>query len=301
MNIKPPDMKSFIYYTLIAALFVSCKNKEAVTDAYGNFTATEVVISAESSGKIILKNHNEGDIIDKDNVVFVIDTIQSYLKKNELVARKQAIKAKRINVQAQINVLEEQKRALEIDIERFGRMIDEGAVSQKQIDDLENKRTLLEKQIEQVRTNFIAIDAEAKAIEASLRQVDDVLARSKVRSPGEGTILETYAEKGESVAPGKPLFKIADLKTMELKAYFSGNQLASIKIGDTVEVLTDGGNGELESHKGKIVWIASDAEFTPKIIQTREERINLVYAVKISVPNDGSIKINMPAEVRILN
>lgn len=294
-------MKSFIYFILIASFFVSCRSKEALTDAYGNFTATEVVVSAESSGKILVKNHSEGDMVEQGMVVFVIDTIQSYLKKNELAARKQGVTARRVNVQAQIDVLEEQKKALEVDIKRFGKMIDEGAVSQKQIDDLDNKHTVLEKQIEQVKTNFIALDAEAKAIEASLHQVDDVLARSKIRSPGQGTILESYAEMGESIAPGKPLFKMANLETMELKAYFSGNQLAGIKIGDTVEVLTDDGNGDLLSHKGRIVWIASDAEFTPKIIQTREERINLVYAVKISVPNDGSIKINMPGEVRILN
>jgi HlyD family secretion protein len=293
-------MKSFIYFTLISIVISSCGNHEPETDAFGNFIATEIVISAESSGKILEKNNKEGDLIEEGNLVYIIDTIQTYLKKSELVARKQGIVARRVNIQAQIAVLEEQKNAMEKDIDRFRKMIEDGAVSQKQIDDLDNKHTVLEKQIQQVKTNFIALDAEALAIEASLLQVDDLLARSKVKSPGRGTLLETYAEIGESVAPGKPLFKMADLRTMELKAYFSGNQLTGIKIGDTVEVLTDDGDGKFSSHKGVISWIASDAEFTPKIIQTREERVNLVYAVKINVPNDGTIKINMPGEVRLL-
>jgi HlyD family secretion protein len=217
------------------------------------------------------------------------------------MARRQGIAARRVNVKAQIDVLEEQKKALEVDIQRFKKMYSEGAASEKQIDDLENKLIVLEKQIQQVETNFVALDAEKKAIEASLLQVEDLLNRSKVRSPGKGTILETYVEPGESVASGKPLFKMADLTHMELKAYFSGNQLAKIRIADTVDVFTDDGRGELLNHKGKIVWIASDAEFTPKIIQTREERVNMVYAVKIAIINDGTLKINMPGEVRLLS
>ena len=292
-------MKSLTYIILIVTLLTSCNNKEIITDAYGNFIATEIIVSAESPGKILAKNYIEGDIIQKDDMVYLIDTVQTSLKEIELTARKQGIAAQRLNVNAQIAVLKEQKTALETDIDRFRKMFEEGAASEKQIDDLKNKLVVLEKQIEQVKTNFVALDAEAKAIDASLLQVADMINRSKVKSPVKGTILEMYAEPGESVAQGKPLFKIADLKTMELKAYFSGDQLAKIKIGDAVEVLTDDGNGGLQNHKGKIIWIASNAEFTPKIIQTRDERVNLVYAVKISIPNDGTIKINMPGEVRI--
>ncbi len=294
-------MKPIIYFFSLAFFALSCRNGGEVTDAYGNFTATELVISAECSGKILVKNNKEGEKIEKGVVVYIIDTIQNHLKRDELLARKQGIAAKHVNIQAQITVLEEQKKVLKAEITRFKNMLEEGAVSQKQIDDLENNLTVLEKQIDQVTTNFIALDAETKVIEASMLQMDDLLARSRVKSPVHGTILETYAEAGESVSAGKPLFKIADLTTMELKAYFSSDQLARIKIADTVEVLTDDGKGGLSPHIGKIVWIASDAEFTPKIIQTREERVNLVYAVKINVTNNGTLKINMPGEVRIIN
>ena len=292
-------MKPIIYCISLVFVAISCRNGEEVSDAYGNFTATELLISAESSGKILAKNNSEGQRVEKGVVVYVIDSIQNHLRRDELIARNQGIDAKRANNQAQITVLEEQKNAMVADISRFKKMLDDGAVSQKQIEDLENKLTVLEKQIDHVSTNFIAFNAETKVIEVSLLRIDDMLARSKVKSPGQGTILETYAEAGESVTAGKPLFKMADLSTMELKAYFSGDQLSRIKIADTVEVLTDDGEGGLFSHSGKIVWIASNAEFTPKIIQTREERVNLVYAVKIVVPNDGTIKINMPGEVRI--
>lgn len=294
-------MKPFIYYILIASLLFSCNKKERVSDAYGNFTATEIIISAESPGKVLIKNFSDGDLVTEGSIVYITDTLQSHLKKNELRARKKGIAARRANIKAQLAVLEEQKKALEVDYQRIKRMLEEGAAPEKQYDDLQNKLQILVKQMQQVHTTFMALDAEAEAVEASLEQLIDLLERSKVKSPSAGTILQTYAEVGESVIPGKPLFKLADLSTMELKAYFSGNQLARLKLSDTVEVLTDNGKGGLDSHVGTITWIASDAEFTPKIIQTREERINLVYGVKIRVINDGSIRINMPAEVRMLD
>jgi HlyD family secretion protein len=293
-------MKLFTYLLAITSLLISCKRGDQTSDAFGNFTATEMVISAETSGKILAKFNQEGDVVEKGNVVFVIDTIQSYLKKKELKAREQGIRANRMNIQAQIEVLEERRKALEVDISRFARMLEEGAASRKQVDDLENNLRVLEKQISQVKSNFVALDAEEKAITASLLQIEDMLRRSLVTSPVNGTLLETYAELGETVAPGKPLFKIADLSSLELKAYFSSDQLTQVKLSDTVEVLTDDGKGGLLTYSGRITWIASDAEFTPKIIQTREERVNLVYAVKIRVVNDGTLKINMPGEVRLL-
>lgn len=280
-------------------LFASCASNENTSDAYGNFISTEIIVSAETAGKVLSKNFEEGNLVKSGDLVFVIDTLQSVLKKAELLARRNAILAKRINVQAQIAVLEEQRKSLNADRTRFKNMLSEGAVSQKQLDDLENNLLVLEKQIDQVKTNFTAIGAEVSAINASLAQVEDMISRAHIKAPAKGTILETYAERGESVAQGKPLFKLSDLSSMEMKAYFSGNQLAKLQIGEAVVVLVDDGEGGQASYPGTISWIASNAEFTPKIIQTREERVNLTYAVKIKVENDGFIKINMPGEVQL--
>jgi HlyD family secretion protein len=289
-----------IIYSCLALVLFSCKGDGSESDAYGNFTATEIIVSAENSGRILKKAVSEGVSTQEGSLAYIIDTVQTYLKKKELEARKKSVIAKKANIEAQISVLEEQEQALTKDIERFTKMLAEGAASQKQLDDLTNNLKVLQKQIRQVKTNFTSIDAEVAAIDASVRQVEDMIMRSRVKTPIQGTILETYAEEGETVAQGKPLFKVADLSTMELKAYFDSDQLIRMKIGDEVEVRVDDGDEGIRALRGTISWIASQAEFTPKIIQTREERVNLVYAVKIRVPNDGYLRINMPGEVKLL-
>ncbi len=293
-------MKILKYSFIPLLLLMACNNRKDTSDAFGNFMAVEILVSAENAGKIIKKNILEGEKIKADQVAYQIDTIQSFLKKQELIARRKSVIAKQLNIQAQISVLNEQERALKNDLMRFRKLLPEGAVSQKQVDDLENNLLVIQKQIAQVKTNFLSINAEVDAIDASIKQVNDLLKRATIVSPATGTVLATYTEEGESVNQGKPLFKIANLDTMELKAYFSAQQLAEVKIGDEVWVLTDDGNGGIRKYKGQINWIASSAEFTPKIIQTREERVNLVYAVKIIVLNDGYIRINMPGEVRFI-
>jgi HlyD family secretion protein len=293
-------MRSVFYLLLVFTLFaVSCTNRNNESDAYGNFTATEILISSETSGKVVARYVNEGENVDSGAVVFIIDTLQNYLKIKELQARKSSIEAKKSNLSAQIAVLSEQRNGLVNDVNRFRKMLSEGAASQKQIDDLSNNLKILDKQIDQVRTNYASVDAEFSAMDASIAQVNDLILRSKVNVPSSGTILESYAEAGESVAPGKSLLKLADLSTMQLKAYFSGNQLPKLSIGQEVQVLVDNGDGGERTFPGIISWISPNAEFTPKIIQTREERVSLVYAVKISVQNDGTIKINMPGEVKL--
>lgn len=298
-NIKNMSMKTVNYFFLgLLAFSTGCNNNRNVADAYGNFTATEILISAESAGKIISKNIEEGAVLNMNDIAYVIDTVQNSLKVDELIAQKKSILAKSGGFSAQISVLNEQKKSLENDFERFSKMFKDGAATQKQIDDLTSQLDVVKKQIEQVKTNFASVDADVAAINATIAQIEDMINRSVVKSPTKGTVLETFAELGESVIPGKPLFKIADLEEMELKAYFSGNQIPLIKIGNEVAVYTDDGNGNIKQSTGTIEWISSEAEFTPKIIQTREERLNLVYAVKIRVKNDGSIKINMPGEVK---
>jgi HlyD family secretion protein len=284
----------------LVIVYAGCNRSAQESDAFGNFTATEILVSSEISGKVISKYAEEGETVDSGAVVYIIDTLQNCLKKDELMARKKSVLSKKSNLTAQIEVLAEQHNALKRDLDRFRNMYEEGAASQKQIDDLENNLTVIEKQIEQVRTNYSAIEAEALAMDASIAQVGDLIKRAVVCAPGNGTILETYAEKGETATPGKFLFKLADLRSMELKAYFSGSQLPLLKIGQEVDVLIDHGRDEIHSLKGTVSWISANAEFTPKIIQTREERVSQVYAVKISVNNDGTIKINMPGEVKII-
>jgi HlyD family secretion protein len=295
-------MKTVNYFFLgLLALSVGCGNNRNTSDAYGNFTATEILISAESAGKVIGKYIDEGTLLKSNDIAYVIDTVQNSLKKDELVARKRSILAKSSGFTAQIEVLNEQAKSLENDLDRFTKMFKDGASTRKQLDDLTTQLDVVRKQIIQVKTNFASVDADASATNASIAQVEDMIRRSVVTSPTKGTVLETYAEIGESVIPGKPLFKIADLDEMELKAYFSGRQLPLLKIGNKVDVFTDDGNGNIRQSTGIIDWISSEAEFTPKIIQTREERLNLVYAVKVRVKNDGSIKINMPGEVKIVS
>ncbi len=287
--------------TIIALVTNACNYNHDESDAYGNFSATEILLTSEANGKVLKKNITEGDMVDSGVCAYVIDTVQNHLKKRELSARKKSVLAKKSNVAAQIAVLEIQKQAVKEDLGRIEKMLEDGAASKKQWDDLNNKLQIMEKQIIQVKTNYLSIDAEAKAIDAGIDQVEELIGRAIVRTPLRGTILDTYAEPGETVSLGKPLLKIADLEVMELKAYFSGNQLPLLKIGEKVEVFADDGSGGLHSFEGKISSIASHAEFTPKIIQTREERVNLVYAVKILVKNDGTLKMNMPGEVRLLS
>jgi HlyD family secretion protein len=287
----------FLGFVLLSA---GCKNSNDNPDAYGNFSATEIIISSESAGRVINKNIDEGSTMLLGDIAFVIDTVQNRLKADEMLARKKSILAKSAGFSAQIAVLNEQKKSLDNDLKRFTRMFDESAATQKQLDDLSVQLAVIDKQIEQVKTNYASIDADAAATDASIAQIKDMIKRAVVRSPVKGTVLETYTELGETVAIGKSLFKIADLDEMELKAYFSGRQLPLLKLGEKMDVMIDDGKGEIRKLEGSIGWISSEAEFTPKIIQTREERLNLVYAVKIRVKNDGSIKINMPGEVKLL-
>jgi len=282
----------------LLVILVGCNNKEKA-DAYGNFTSTEIIISAETSGKVLVKNVNEGDKIAEGDLIYVIDTLQNNLKHTELIKRKNSIVSKTSNFLAQIDVFQQQKKSLEADQTRITAMIKDGAATMKQLDDITNQLRIIDKQIQHVSTNFASVRAEIESIDAQIAQISDIIERSKVKSPINGTILETYAEKGESILAGKPLFKVADLEEMELKAYFSGNQLPRLKIGNTVKVMVDDGKGGIADYDGTISWISSESEFTPKIIQTREERVNMVYAVKIRVKNDGSLKINMPGEVKL--
>ncbi|WP_372947852.1 HlyD family secretion protein [Mariniphaga sp.] len=285
-----------IFFILALSLF-GCSNQNDKSDAYGNFEAETVIVSSEASGKILQLNVEKGQKIDAGSVTALIDTVQVYLKLQQIEAQKTAVEAKRKSVNAQVAVFEEQKKNLQTNEIRVKQMLADGAATQKQLDDITGQISVINRQIESTKTQFTAITTELQVLETQMESTLDLLNRCKVISPANGTILETYIEQGELAAPGKPLFKMANLGELTLKVYVSGAQLPGIKIGQEVKVLVDKNDTENQSFTGKITWISSEAEFTPKIIQTKEERVKLVYAVKVAVKNDGTLKIGMPGEV----
>lgn len=282
---------------LIGSILVSCKNDEKA-DGYGNFEATEITVSAENSGKLIHFTVEEGQNLEKSAYVGFIDTIPLSLKRDQLLASKTIIYSKSKSVLSQINVLKAQLKTATINKNRTENLIRENAGTQKQLDDINGEINVIQKQIKSVESQNSPIIDELKSIDVQLRQVEDLIQKSYIINPINGTVLTEYAEPNEITSFGKPLYKIADLNTMQLRVYVSESQLSNIKIGQDVTVKIDD-QKDMKSYKGKISWIASVAEFTPKIIQTKEERVNLVYAVKIDVINDGSLKIGMPAEMWI--
>ena len=290
-------MKRNLLIMLFATLLFSCNNTDEKSDAFGNFEADPVIISSESAGKILQLNVEKGQKIEKGFVAAIIDTIQVDLKLKQIDAQKAAIISKRQSIQSQVAVFEEQIKNLKKNEYRISKMLSDGAATQKQLDDITGQMDVIKKQIENTKTQFTSVNKELEVLEAQKAATDDMLDRCTVTSPADGTILETYVEQGELATQGKPLFKIADMDELTLKVYVSGAQLPSVKIGQSVNVLIDKSEKENQTLAGQVTWISSEAEFTPKIIQTKEERVKLVYAVKVAVKNDGSLKIGMPGEV----
>lgn len=289
---------SIISISIVVISLISCNGGGNTADGYGNFEATETTVSAEANGKIQFLNIEEGSLLQNNEVVGVIDTIQLSLKRDQLKATKNTIFSKSRNVLSQREILQEELKVAQIDKERIESLIKENAATQKQLDDIKGKVRILQQQIKSVETQNAPIINEVKSIEVQIEQIEDQIAKSIVKSPLDGTVLVKYAEPGEVAVFGKPLFKMANLDAMELRVYISETQLPNIKIGQHVTVKIDD-RDSMKSYEGTISWISPSAEFTPKIIQTKEERVNLVYAVKIKVKNDGSLKIGMPAEMWI--
>jgi len=277
--------------------FSSCQNNNKLSDAYGNFEAVEVTISAESAGKIHFLNVEEGSQVDSGKIVALIDTTDLYLKKLQLQSQKKAVSVKRSNIESQIAVQQQQKANLTIEKNRITKLIADKAATPKQMDDINGAIDLVDKQVESINTQNAGIAEEMEVIDRQIAQVNESIHKCYIRNPVKGTVLSKFAEAGEIAAPGRALYKIADLSVMELKVYVSGTQLPNVKQDQKVEVLIDADQKTNRKLSGVVSWISPKAEFTPKIIQTKEERVNLVYALKIRVPNDGSLKIAMPAEV----
>ncbi|MDH4092510.1 MAG: efflux RND transporter periplasmic adaptor subunit [Cyclobacteriaceae bacterium] len=298
-------MKRFltlIIATILISVLASCNRNEVDFDASGSFEAEETIISAETSGTIREFDVEEGQVLAAGKRIGYIDSTQLYLKKKQLEAQINAMLSKRPNMAAQSAALKEQLSTAETEQKRIANLVKSDAATTKQLDDINATIEVIKKQIEAQRSSLSitteGINKDASVLRVQIAQLNDDLRKCKLVNPVNGTVLTKYAESYEVTSPGKPLYKIADLSTILMRAYVTGNQLPLIKLNQKVNVLTDDGSGGYKQTAGLITWINDKAEFTPKTIQTKDERANMVYAIKIKVTNDGSYKIGMYGEVK---
>ena len=288
--------RKYFKFALIFLIF-GCLEEEKRSDGYGNFEAIETIISAEISGRLLKFEVEEGEKLEKEAVTGEIDCTDFHLKKEQINAQKKVILSKKKNILATAEVQKQQKTNLKTELARVENLIKDNAATKKQYDDLDGNIQLIDKQIQATEVQNSSIGAEIETLDWQIKQLEENIKKCTLKNPVSGTVLVKYTQENELAVMGKALYKVADLSKIYLRAYISGDQLASIKLGQTVKVLTDKNKKENNTFGGKITWISQNAEFTPKIIQTKEERVNLVYAIKILVNNDGTIKIGMPGEV----
>lgn len=291
-----------IAYIAILMLTASC-GKQTTFDAQGTFEATEIVVSSEATGKILHFEAEEGTLVEAGQQVGAMDSLQLHLQRKQLIAQQSALLNSRPDVKKQMSSLREQIAKQKSELQRVENMLRDGAATQKQHDDINAHIRVLEGQLEATLStlgkNTASINDNSASLEAQIAALDDRIAKCHIIAPTNGTVLVKYAEAGELATVGKPLMKIANLEKIYLRAYFTSDQLANIRLGDTVKVIADFGGDEQHEYEGRIAWISSESEFTPKNIQTKDSRANLVYAVKIAVKNDGRLKIGLAGEVRL--
>lgn len=291
------NIKALLLLTMPVLFLMNC-SADNTSDAYGQFEANETTISSKASGELLTFSAAEGAELKAGRQVALIDTIQLKLQKEEVNARLEATKSKIGNINAEVEVQNEQLQTALKNLNRIRALLKDSAATEQQLDDTEGKVRMLRRKINALQTQKLSVRAEINATRARLRQLNQQLKDTRIINPVNGTVLTTYVEPYELVGEGQPLYQIARLDTLELRVYISGAQLPSVKLGQEVEVLVDKNADENQAMTGKVSWIASDAEFTPKMIQTKEERVTQVYAVKVKVPNpDGILKIGMPGEV----
>lgn len=323
-------MKNSIFLAATLLVLTACGNKEQTFDATGTFEMTEVTIAAKAAGELTAFNVTEGDTVGAQQLVGQIDDTQLQLKKGQLetsrsqliasrrqaAATRGATSSKQLDLERQVAGLKQQIANAKRERQRYSELLRDGAVAGKQVDEISYQISVLEKQLaatqEQIRSNNASlaeqaagIDAQIQGIDAQIQginvqqaQLDDQIANTVIKSPLAGTVIEKYAEQGEFVAAGKPLFKVADTRNVVLRAYVTSAQLERVKLGQKVKVMTDYGNNSGKTYDGTIAWIATKAEFTPKTIVTEDERADLVYAVKVQVHNGGDIKMGMYGKVK---
>lgn len=309
-------MKKIILITLAISI-ISCTNGKNDYDASGTFETTETIVAAEANGVIKQLNIEEGQILKAGQHIGYIDSVQLWLRKKQLDAQIKSVLSKSPDIAAQTSSFSKQKAVIQSQLntqlhekQRIENLVKADAATPKQLDDITGVVDALQKQLEVIRSQNIAqtsqlttqtkgLNGDIIPLKVQIDQVNDQLSKCSIINNVNGTVLAKYAEANEMASTGKPLYKIADLSTLILRAYISGNQLSSVKIGQAVKVLVDDGNKKYKEYAGTIEWISDKAEFTPKTIQTKDERANLVYAVKIRVKNDGYLKIGMYADVKL--
>ena len=290
-------MKTRTILILAVMLMAGCKSKTGDADAFGNFEATEVIVSSETNGRILKIDPTEGTNIEQGQTIAIIDTTIYTLQENEIVAAMKSIRTRILTTDAQNEILSQQIKNIAVNISRTEKMMKDDAATEKQYDDLTGQVEVLKKQISANNTTKVSTAAELAVYESKKATIKEQINRCTVKSPLSGTIIEKYSEAGEITAAGKPLVKIADLAVMKLKAYVSGGEIGKVKIGQQCTVRIDDGKSGYNQYAGTVSYISGKAEFTPKIIQTKEERVTLVYAVKVDVRNEGALKAGMPGEV----
>ncbi len=290
-------MKKNLSFLIIPFLFISCSNKDREADAWGNYEATEIIISSETNGRFIHFPVNEGKSLITGELIAVTDTTLFTLQLNELSATAKSINSRINSIDAQSEIIRQQIKNLTVNIKRVENMIDDDAATRKQLDDLTGQVEVLERQINANSAQKLSVRSELAVLGTKKAQLNEQLSRCYIIAPSPGTVIQKYGEEGETTAAGRPVVKIADLSVMKLKVYVSGAMLSEIKIGENCEVRIDRRKDEYQIFEGTITKISNKAEFTPKIIQTKEERVSMVYAVTIEVVNEGSIKSGMPGEV----
>ncbi|MEW6196060.1 MAG: HlyD family efflux transporter periplasmic adaptor subunit [Bacteroidota bacterium] len=295
--------KRWIFTLLVLTpLFIACSNGNNEFDATGTFESEEIIVSSEAAGKLTRFDVEEGVLLQENQTVGLVDTIQLHLKKKQLHATIRAVLSKLPDIETQLAAIQEQIKTAETEKKRIENLVKSNAASTKQLDDINAQLELLNKQYDANKSNLSitkqGLQSEAYTLQVQIEQIEDQIKKSIVVNPVNGTVLARYAKQYEVTATGKALYKIADLSVMTLRAFVDGEQLGKIKLGQKVKVFVDKGDDEQKEMNGEIYWISSKAEFTPKTIQTKDERANLVYAVKVRVKNDGYVKIGMYGEVK---
>ena len=295
-------MKKTIVLAGVAMILNACGNKENEYDATGVFEATETMVYAEQSGALIAFNVEEGDIIRNGKEVGLIDTTQLWLKLQQTEATKSVYQSQKPELEKQIAATRQQLAKAKQDRQRYKELVADGAAPSKMLDDANSQVKVLQRQLDaqisSLKVNTNALDKQMAATEVQANLLRDQLRKCHIQSPTKGTVLEKYVERREFVSTGKPLFKMADTENMFIRAYVTSAQLKNIQLGQRATVYADYGNGEKKEYPGKVTWISTRSEFTPKTILTDDERADLVYALKVAIKGDGHVKIGMYGEVR---
>jgi HlyD family secretion protein len=298
-------MKTIFKCTIIAftgILLVSCGHEKGNQDASGAFEATEILVSAQAAGQIMQLDITEGQTLAENQIVGYIDTTQLYLKREQLLANMKAVDSRSYTISLQIASIKQQIANQQTELNRFQNLLKSNAATQKQVDDIQHQMDVLNRQLaaqtETLQNNNKSVSAEVAGLHIQVQQIDDLIQKSIISTPISGTVLSKYAERGEVAVQGKPLFKMADLSTIYLRAYITADQLTQLKLNQEVRIFADFGEKKMREYSGIITWISDKAEFTPRTILTKNERANLVYAVKMAVQNDGYLKIGMYGEVK---